>query len=231
MAKTGTGTMTREVRRLERAGILRSRAVGRTKLVRAKKDAPFYRALRDLVVIVLGPAEVPSEELMTLEGIEAAAIFGSWAARAAGEAGPSPVDIDLLVIGRPDRDDLQGAFGEHSGLQGPPATGRVLVTAAMGLPEDSAQRRIADVTGRSHRVIGHGGIDPSGRTAATPRPQCPHAWPASATASMSRSAASSAVTGLKLSVRCGLSIVRTDDGFSSSLRSSSLRGISAASCS
>ena len=44
-------------------------------------------------------------------GIDAAAIFGSWAARAAGEAGPSPVDIDLLVIGRPDRDDLQDAAG------------------------------------------------------------------------------------------------------------------------
>jgi len=44
-------------------------------------------------------------------GIDAAAIFGSWAARAAGEAGPSPVGIDLLVIGRPDRDDLQDAAG------------------------------------------------------------------------------------------------------------------------
>jgi len=111
MAKTDTGTMTREVRRLESAGIVRSRAVGRTKLVRANKDAPFYRALRDLVVIVLGPAEVLGEELRGLEGIEAAAIFGSWAARAVGEAGPSPVDIDLLVIGRPDRDDLQDAAG------------------------------------------------------------------------------------------------------------------------
>lgn len=110
-AKTDTGTMTREVRRLESAGIVRSRAVGRTKLVRANKDAPFYRALRDLVVIVLGPAEVLGEELRGLEGIGAAAIFGSWAARAAGEAGPSPVDIDLLVIGRPDRDDLQDAAG------------------------------------------------------------------------------------------------------------------------
>jgi hypothetical protein len=48
MAKTDTGATTREVRRLENAGILRSRAVGRTKLVRANKDAPFYRGLRDV---------------------------------------------------------------------------------------------------------------------------------------------------------------------------------------
>lgn len=110
-AKTDTGTMTREVRRLEEAGVVGSRAVGRTKLVRANHEAPFYRALRDLVVIVLGPAQVIGEELAGLSGVEAAAIFGSWAARVRGEAGPAPADIDLLVIGRPDRDDLHDAVG------------------------------------------------------------------------------------------------------------------------
>jgi predicted nucleotidyltransferase len=108
-AKTDTGTMTREVRRLEQAGVLRSRAVGRAKLVQANHEAAFYRPLRDLVVIVLGPAEVIGQELSGLSGIEAAAIFGSWAARASGEPGPAPADIDLLVIGRPDRDDLHDA--------------------------------------------------------------------------------------------------------------------------
>jgi hypothetical protein len=108
-AGTDTGTMAREVKRLEAAGVARSRMVGRTKLVQANRDAPFYQALRDLVVIVLGPAQVLGEELAELDGVSGAAIFGSWAARALGEAGPSPVDIDLLVIGRPDRDDLQDA--------------------------------------------------------------------------------------------------------------------------
>lgn len=110
-ARTDTGTMAREVRRLESAGVVRSRMVGRTKLVRADRQAPFYGALRDLVVITLGPADVLGEELAGLDGISAAAVFGSWAARAAGEAGPSPADIDLLVIGRPDRDDLHEAVG------------------------------------------------------------------------------------------------------------------------
>lgn len=108
---TDTGTMAREVKRLETAGVVRSRMVGRTKLVKANNEAPFYRALRDLVVIVLGPAQVLGEELAGLNGISGAGIFGSWAARALGEAGPSPVDIDLLVIGRPDRDDLHDAVG------------------------------------------------------------------------------------------------------------------------
>jgi hypothetical protein len=110
-AETDTGTMAREVKRLETAGIVRSHMVGRTKLVQANREAPFYQALRDLVVIVLGPAHVLGEELAGLTGVSAAAIFGSWAARATGEAGPSPVDIDLLVIGRPDRDDLHDAVG------------------------------------------------------------------------------------------------------------------------
>lgn len=110
-AGTDTGTMTREVRRLEGAGVLRSRMMGRAKLVRADHNAPFFRALRDLVVIVLGPAKVIGEELAGLGGVEAAAIFGSWAARASGEPGPAPADIDLLVIGRPDRDDLHDAVG------------------------------------------------------------------------------------------------------------------------
>ncbi len=110
-AQTDTGTTAREVRRLESAGVVRSRVVGRAKLVRADREAPFYRPLRDLVVITLGPADVLGEELVGLGGVSAAAIFGSWAARAAGEAGPSPADIDLLVIGRPDRDDLHEAVG------------------------------------------------------------------------------------------------------------------------
>ena len=110
-AGTDTGTMAREVRRLGDAGVVSARMVGRTKLVKADREAPFYRALRDLVVIVLGPAQVLGEELAGLDGVSAAAIFGSWAARALGEAGPSPADIDLLVIGRPDRDDLHDAVG------------------------------------------------------------------------------------------------------------------------
>jgi predicted nucleotidyltransferase len=110
-AKTDTGTMTREVRRLEQAAVLRSRTVGRAKLVQANHEAPFYSALRDLVVIVLGPTKVIGEELAGLSGVSAAAIFGSWAARVSGEAGPAPADIDLLVVGQPDRDDLHDAIG------------------------------------------------------------------------------------------------------------------------
>lgn len=109
-ARTDTGSMTREIRRLEQAGVVRSHSVGRTKLVSANQDAPFYPALLELVTIVLGPAEVIGQELSGIDSILSAAIFGSWAARAHGQAGASPDDIDLLVIGHPDRDDLHDAL-------------------------------------------------------------------------------------------------------------------------
>lgn len=103
------GNTAREVVRLEDAGIVASRRVGRTKLVRANVDAPFYRPLVELLTIVLGPAAVLAEHLGGVEGIVFADIFGSWAARYHGESGPAPADIDLLVVGRPDRDDLHDA--------------------------------------------------------------------------------------------------------------------------
>ena len=36
-------------------------------------------------------------------------MFGSWAARYAGQEGRSPADLDVLVIGKPDRDALEDA--------------------------------------------------------------------------------------------------------------------------
>lgn len=117
-AGTDSGNMAREVARLEEAAILRSRRIGRTKLVRANQAAPFYQPLRDLVTITLGPAQVLAEELAELDGVEEAAIFGSWAARMLGEPGPSPLDIDLLVVGHPDRDDLHDATARASGRLG-----------------------------------------------------------------------------------------------------------------
>jgi predicted nucleotidyltransferase len=52
---------------------------------------------------------VLAEELDGVEGVERAYLFGSWAARYTGEAGRSPADLDLLIIGAPDRDDLDDA--------------------------------------------------------------------------------------------------------------------------
>ena len=44
-----------------------------------------------------------------VDGIDAAYLFGSWAARYVGQEGRPPADLDVLVIGTPDRDALDDA--------------------------------------------------------------------------------------------------------------------------
>jgi predicted nucleotidyltransferase len=44
--------------------------------------------------------------LAAVHGVDAAYIYGSWAARYAGEPGPPPRDVDVLVVGNADADDV-----------------------------------------------------------------------------------------------------------------------------
>lgn len=110
-ARTGQPyqTVATEVRRLLDAGLFVATTIGRTKLVTAHGSNPYIPPLRQLVTMAFGPPSVIAEEFATVAGIEAVHIYGSWAARYHGEPGPPPNDIDVLVIGRPDRDDVHEA--------------------------------------------------------------------------------------------------------------------------
>jgi DNA-binding transcriptional ArsR family regulator len=96
----------REVVRLVEGGILADRRVGRSRLVSARTDTPLYRPLSELMAASFGPLPVLSEALAGLGGVQQAFVYGSWAARYAGEAGPPPADVDVLVVGDPDADAL-----------------------------------------------------------------------------------------------------------------------------
>jgi hypothetical protein len=102
-------TVATEVRRLQEADLLEATTVGRTKLLTVNEANPYVRPLAQLAIMAFGPPLVIGEEFASVAGIESISIYGSWAARYNGEAGPSPNDIDLLVIGRPDRDDVSAA--------------------------------------------------------------------------------------------------------------------------
>lgn len=102
-------TIWRELARLEESSLITSRAVGGTKLYSANVQAPFFTALRDLVTIVAGPSEVLAEELAAVTGIDVGLVFGSWAARYHGDRGAAPNDIDVLIVGLADRDDVYEA--------------------------------------------------------------------------------------------------------------------------
>jgi DNA-binding transcriptional ArsR family regulator len=96
----------REVDRLAGAGILADRRVGRSRLVRARRDTPLYGPLSDLLSVSFGPVPMLTDALAGLEGVRRAFIYGSWAARYHGESGPPPADVDVLVVGDPDADAL-----------------------------------------------------------------------------------------------------------------------------
>ncbi len=100
----------REIERAEAAGLVMSRRVGRTRLVRSNVDSPYYQGLAEVLTRAFGVPAVLGNAVCKIGGVEDAFIFGSWAARHAGERGVRPVgDIDLLVLGTPARDALYDA--------------------------------------------------------------------------------------------------------------------------
>ncbi|MGL5930341.1 MAG: hypothetical protein ACRCY8_15530 [Dermatophilaceae bacterium] len=101
-------TLHREVVRLDQAGLVTSRTLGRNRLIRADATHPAAEALTRLLEVTFGPRAVVAEEF-AVPGAQQVVIFGSWAARYAGEAGPPPRDIDVLVVGKVDRADVYDA--------------------------------------------------------------------------------------------------------------------------
>lgn len=106
--RSSVSSVQREVVRAEQAGVMASRRVGNTRLVKAAAS-PLTAPLTDLLLRSFGPRQVLAEELSGVPGIESAYLFGSWAARYAGQEGRPPADLDVLVIGTPDRDALDDA--------------------------------------------------------------------------------------------------------------------------
>lgn len=123
-----------EVRRLERVGILASRSVGRTRLIRAG-GSTLVGPLTELVLRAFGPVDIVAEEFAepaTGVPVEELAVFGSWAARYLGEEGPEPGDIDVLVVveaAEVDRESIYAAADRAARRLGRPVNPTV-VTAA-----------------------------------------------------------------------------------------------------
>ena len=94
-------TVQREVQRAEIAELVKSRRVGRSRLVSGGMS-PMQHHLGQLLMMSFGPRQVIAKEFGSLPGVEKLFIFGSWAARFEGDRGFPPNDIDVLIIGNPD---------------------------------------------------------------------------------------------------------------------------------
>ena len=85
----------RELHRMVDAGLAEREIIGRQSVFRASAASPLFQPLRELVERSVGAEALIRDVLERTDGIETAAIFGSWAR---GEV-DAQSNIDLLVIG------------------------------------------------------------------------------------------------------------------------------------
>ena len=111
-------TLSREVNRLIEAGLLEDRRMGRLHLVRPNRSSPYFPELAGLLLKAVGPVSVLSDLLTRVAGVQESYVFGSWARRYHGEPGLTPGDIDVVVIGDPDVDEIYRACSEAGTILG-----------------------------------------------------------------------------------------------------------------
>ncbi|MFZ2166816.1 MAG: ArsR family transcriptional regulator [Propionibacteriaceae bacterium] len=102
-------TVLREVDRLAAADLIVESRQGRSRLIRPNQLNPATRPLGELLAVTYGPIPVMRDELHGIDGVEGAWIYGSWAERYSGVPGRSPGDVDVLVVGTADQDELWAA--------------------------------------------------------------------------------------------------------------------------
>lgn len=135
-------TVLREIDRAEAAGVVTTTRVGPTRVVRANPTNPLYRPLREIILATYGPPAIVADEFAGIDGIDAVVLFGSWAARYAGEPGRAPNDIDVLVIGNPNRDEIDDASERAEGRLGLPVQATVRTRAQWDAERESFVREV-----------------------------------------------------------------------------------------
>lgn len=125
-------TAHREVARLLEAGILAEREVGRTRLIRANQTSPLTAPLREILLVAMGPASLLAEEFSSLDGVDSAFLYGSFAARVRGVDGPSPQDIDVMVVGTPDAAAVYDACERVERVVGRPVNPTIITSEELG---------------------------------------------------------------------------------------------------
>jgi DNA-binding transcriptional ArsR family regulator len=102
-------TVMREADHFVSAGLVASRRQGNLRFIRARTDSVVAGPLAELLAVTYGPVAVLGELLASVPGVDEAFVYGSWAARYRGEGGDVPRDVDVLVVGAADDDDLYEA--------------------------------------------------------------------------------------------------------------------------
>lgn len=95
LAKSGSGAVQRELRRLAEAGLIVETRLGNQKHFQANRAAPIFTELRGIVLKTVGLAEPIKAALANLtEPIQVALVYGSIAKH----ADTASSDVDLLLV-------------------------------------------------------------------------------------------------------------------------------------
>jgi len=127
-------TAHREVARLLDAGILSEGQGSRTRLVRANGESPLVEPLREILTVATGPVVILADEFARIDGMESAFLYGSFAARMLGDAGPAPHDIDVMVLGQPDVNAVYEACSRTEDAVHRPVNPTILTPQEFGAP-------------------------------------------------------------------------------------------------
>jgi DNA-binding transcriptional ArsR family regulator len=102
-------TVMREADHFKAAGLISDRRQGNLRFIRARTDSVVAGPLAELLAGTYGPIAVLGEYLGAVPGVDDAYVYGSWAARYRGDAGDVPRDVDVLIVGTANEDDLYAA--------------------------------------------------------------------------------------------------------------------------
>lgn len=121
-------TVAREVDRLVEAGLLETELRSGRRSVWANTTSPIFDELHSILLKTIGPKAVLEAQLRGLPGVDRALIYGSWARRYHGEAGRLPQDVDLMVIGDGDVNEIRAEADRASRKLGRDVNVTVLTT-------------------------------------------------------------------------------------------------------
>ncbi len=123
LVKEDSTNMSRELARLEKAGILVSTTEGKQKYYQVNRQSPLFNELRGLIIKTSGLADGLREVLAPLaDQIASAFVYGSMAS---GEAN-SASDIDLMVVGDIDEMALHKAISQAENKLARPVNYRLM---------------------------------------------------------------------------------------------------------
>ena len=102
------GMLYREGKNLASLGIITEEKRGKITLLSVNRSLPYYAELRGLMIKTAGLGDLMRSSLSGLKGIRYALLYGSLASGEETERS----DVDLLVVGRLDEEELLKAMGQ-----------------------------------------------------------------------------------------------------------------------